>query len=225
MAKLMLMSACSIFRRGLSSLLKNECPDFEVVGEGSNFIVALDKIASLTPDILIIDGATKSVNGSGTIKTIHDKYPQVKILVLSDEDAENDFIDALKAGVCAYLLKTATFNEIVGAIRLVADGEYSLSPSYIKSLIKEFRNNNSKNPGLNILTKRELEIIQLAAEGASNKEIAEKLFIGITTVKAHFRNILGKMDVKNRTAAAGIAIANGLIKKTAAKISTLAYAY
>jgi DNA-binding NarL/FixJ family response regulator len=138
----------------------------------------------------------------------------VKVLILTVSDKEDDLFTAIKAGAKGYLLKSVSLGELTDSIRLVANGEAIVSPSMAARLLEEFKQagQDRADKGLGELSLREREVLQLIANGASNKEIAAKLFISETTVKAHLRSILDKLHVKNRAQAAALAMAKGLVK-------------
>ncbi|MDO8577784.1 MAG: response regulator transcription factor [Dehalococcoidales bacterium] len=214
MIKIMLVDDYPVFRQGLSILLKNNFNDFEVIGEASGEVETIDKVGRLRPDVVIIDVVMHNGDGIETTRLIHEKFPEVKLLVLSVSDEEEQLFQAIKAGASSYLLKTADLAELAGSIRAAASGQSILSPSLISKLIGEFRNDRSEDKQhLYVLTPREKEVLQLAAIGSSNKEIAGQCYISLTTVKAHFRNILGKLEAKNRTGAVALANAYGLLDK------------
>ncbi len=213
MVKLLLVDGQPVFRQGLAALLKKESPEFDVVGEAAGSAEAMALAERLTPDIVIMDILSRNGDGLEATRTIHERFPRVKVMILTALDEEDDLFQALRAGASGYLLKTAKLSELIDSIRTIAGGDSILSPSLIKKLVKEFRTGTSRNNPLFTLTPREKEVLQLASAGASNKEIAEKCYISVTTVKAHFRSILGKLEVKNRTGAVALATANGLLKK------------
>lgn len=214
MIRLMLVDDYPVFRQGLSMLLKNNFSDMEVVGESSGTSDTLEKVRWLKPDVVIMDINMSDGDGIETTKLLHEKHPEVKLVVLSVSEEEDKLFEALKAGASSYLLKTADLNELADSIRAAASGESILSPPFISKLIGEFRNGKGENrQHLYVLTPREKEVLQLAALGSSNKEIAAQCYISLTTVKAHFRNILGKLESKNRTGAVALANAYGLLDK------------
>ena len=213
MIKLLLVSDYPIFRQGLSTLLKSN-PDFEVVGEASGEQEAFDKVQVFRPDVVIMDIVVSNGNGIETVRIMRERFPEVKLLVMSVSDEDELLFQAIKAGASSYLLKTADLKELSDSIRVLASGESILSPTLISKLVREFRTGTSETrEHLYILTPREKEVLQLAALGSSNKEIAEQCYISLTTVKAHFRNILGKLEAKNRTGAVALANAYGLLDK------------
>ena len=214
MIRLLLVDDYPVFRKGLSILLKNNFPDIEVVGEACGEPDTIEKVRRLKPDVVIMDIIMNGGDGIETTKTIHETFPEVKLVALSISDEEDKLFEAIKAGASSYLLKTADLDELAGSIRAAASGESILSPSLISKLIGEFRNGKSESrQHLYVLTPREKEVLQLAALGSSNKEIAAQCYISLTTVKAHFRNILGKLESKNRTGAVALANAYGLLDK------------
>lgn len=214
MIRLLLVDDYPVFRQGLSMLLKNSFSDMEVIGEASGASDTLEKVRWLKPDVVIMDIVMVNGDGIETTKIIHEKHPEVKLVVLSISEEEDKLFQALKAGASSYLLKTADLDELADSIRAAANGESILSPPFVSKLIGEFRNGkNESRQHLYVLTPREKEVLQLAALGSSNKEIAAQCYISLTTVKAHFRNILGKLESKNRTGAVALANAYGLLDK------------
>jgi len=215
MIRLLLVNDSPVFRQGLAILLKNDFPEFEIVGEASGESEAIARVERLKPDVVIMDIFMKNGDSIEVIQRMHEKFPELKLLILSVSDESDDLFRAIKAGASAYLLTTTDLKELSESIRTVATGESVLSPPLLSKLVKEFRTGaNERNQHLYILTRREKEILRFAAQGYSNKEIAERCFISLTTVKAHFRNILGKLEVKNRTGAVALANAYRLLDTT-----------
>ena len=157
----------------------------------------------------------KNGHGVNFIRLIRDRFPTVKPLVLTSSDEEENLIKAIKAGAYAYLVKTAGFEELTESIRIVMAGESVLSPSLTSKLMSEFRNvegEKAEAKCLYMLTNREKEILQCAALGYSNQEIATRCCISLTTVKSHFRHIMKKLGVKNRMGAIALANTYGLLE-------------
>jgi len=153
-------------------------------------------------------------DGIKTTGLIKQRLPATEVIILTISDNEDIFLSAIKAGAKGYLLKGVGIMEIVEAIKLVAKGEATVSPTMATRLLDQFRDstrNNSNKNGLFELSVREKEVLKLTAHGSSNKEIAANLFISDTTVKAHIRNILEKLRVKNRAEAVGVAISRGIL--------------
>jgi DNA-binding NarL/FixJ family response regulator len=211
--KIFIVDDHPLFRYGLISVL-NEYPEFNVVGDAATSIEALPKIEEIQPDIVIMDVFMPNSDGVKTTSQIKQKLPHTEIIILTISDNEDVFLSAIKAGAKGYLLKGVGIMEIVDAIKLVKNGEATVSPSMASRLLDQFRNNGKDSNGKKgfcELSVREKEVLKLTAQGSSNKEIAADLFISDTTVKAHMRNILEKLRVKNRAEAVGVAIARGIL--------------
>jgi two-component system, NarL family, nitrate/nitrite response regulator NarL len=203
-----------LFRYGLISLL-NEYPEFKVVGDAPNSMEAMPRIEEMRPNIVVMDVFMPNCDGIKTTSLIKQKLPQTEIIILTISDNEDVFLNAIKAGAKGYLLKGVGIMEIVEAIKLVANGEAMVSPIMATRLLDQFRESGKDNynkKGYYELSEREKEVLKLTAQGSSNKEIAANLFISDTTVKAHMRNILEKLRVKNRAEAVGVAISRGILE-------------
>lgn len=212
--KLLLIDDQPVFRQGLAVLLKENASEFEVVGEASSIEEALVIVEQFRPDIVIIDINMKNGQGVNFISLMRDRFPMIKPLVLTASDEEENLVKAVKAGAYAYLVKTAGFEELTESIRIVMAGESVLSPSLTGKLMSEFRNGESEKTEtryLYMLTNREKEVLQYAAQGYSNLEIATSCCISLTTVKSHFRHIMKKLGVKNRMGAIAMANSYGLL--------------
>lgn len=203
-----------LFRYGLISVL-SEYPEFQVVGDSASALQALPRIEADHPDIVIMDIFMPESDGISTTTLINQKWPSTKIIILTISDNEDDFQKAIKAGAKGYLLKGTGIVEIVEAIKAVAKGQTTVTPSMISRFIKNqlFDSGQVKNSkkGLNELSVREKEVLRHTVHGSSNKEIAADLFISDTTVKAHMRNILEKLQVKNRAEAVGVAVSKRML--------------
>ncbi len=211
--KIFIVDDHPLFRYGLLSVL-SEYPEFQVVGDAANIPEALPKIVNIQPNIVIMDVFMPNSDGIKATSLIKQKMPKTEIIILTISDNEEIFLSAIKAGAKGYLLKGVGIIEIVEAIKQVASGEATVSPSMASRLLEQFRDNgrdNNGRKGYYELSIREKEVLKLTAQGSSNKEIAANLFISDTTVKAHMRNILEKLRVKNRAEAVGVAIAKGIL--------------
>jgi DNA-binding NarL/FixJ family response regulator len=212
--KIFIVDDHPLFRYGLMSVL-GEYDEFQVVGDASNSGEALTKIEEIKPDVVIMDVFIPNNDGIKLTSLIKQKLPRTEIIILTISDSEDVFLNAIKAGAKGYLLKGVGIIEIVDAIKQVANGEATVSPSMATRLLEQFRDNGKENNGkkmFNELSVREKEVLKLTAQGSSNKEIAANLFISDTTVKAHMRNILEKLRVKNRAEAVGVAISRGILE-------------
>lgn len=203
-----------ILRRGLISLLA-EYPEFSVVGQASSVEEVLLLAAEVQPDVITIDVRIPEEGGIAATEKIRQLLPECKILVLTASDTDKDLFASIKAGALGYVLKDVGLDEIIDAIRTVARGEAVISPSIAARLLDEYRRISNHDYGSEEgeLSSRELEVLKLVSVGASNKQIALKLFVTESTVKAHLRRILQKLHANNRTEATAIAHALGLISQ------------
>jgi len=190
-----------LFRRGLVMLLSVE-DDIEVAGEASDGDAATDLAAATVPDVVLLDVRMPRRSGIEACAAIKEVAPNVKIIMLTMSDDEDDLYDAIKNGASGYLLKDASIDQVAQAIRLVADGQSLISPSMAAKLLDEFKSlassGSRSGPIAPRLTERELEVLKLVARGLGNKDIAKKLFISDNTVKNHVRNILEKLQLHSR---------------------------
>ena len=211
MIKVLVVDDHPVFRHGLVSILE-KLSDFQVVGQAGNCSEAIAKARELEPDVITMDIRMPNGGGVECTAALRQMLPQIKVLILTVSDKDEDLFAAVKAGARGYILKSAPLDELVTAIRLVADDEAIISPVMATRLIEEFQQMDSPKPDseLDRLSAREREVLQLVAQGASNKEIAKKLFISETTVKAHLQSIIEKLHVKNRAEAAAKGTAKGL---------------
>ncbi|WP_374720788.1 response regulator [Peribacillus tepidiphilus] len=213
-----------LFREGVKRILDFE-PSFEVVAEGDDGTNAVELVEKYNPDVIIMDINMPNMNGVEATKELVDKYPDSKVIILSIHDDENYVTHALKTGATGYLLKEMDADALIEAVKVVADGGSYLHPKITHNLVKEYRrlacDNSSEGGGqfapeirrpLHLLTRRECEVLQLLADGQSNRAIGETLFISEKTVKNHVSNILQKMNVNDRTQAVVMAIKNGWVE-------------
>lgn len=202
-----------ILRRGLISLL-GEYPEFSVVGQASDPEEALSLANQLQPDVITTEVRMPKIGSNTLTGSIKERLPQAKTLIITSSDTEEDLFTAIRDGALGYILKKDSLNEILSAIRTVARGETVISPSIATRLFNELRRGYADPciADISCLSPRELETLRLVAQGAPNKEIASRLFVTEATVKAHLRRILQKLRAGNRTEAAAIAHARGLIE-------------
>jgi DNA-binding NarL/FixJ family response regulator len=210
MTRIFLIDDHPLFRHGLKSVL-NEYREFQVVGEAASAQEALPRIEALKPDIVITDIFMPGIDGIKAASCIKQKLPTTKVIVLTFSDSEEVFLSAIKAGAKGYLLKGVGIIEIIEAIKRVACGQAAVSPALANKLLDQIRSSKRDKKEFHELSSREKEILKLTAKGSSNKEIAADLYISDTTVKAHMRNILEKLQVKNRAEAVGVAISKGIL--------------
>jgi len=201
-----------VFRYGLASMLHQD-PDFEVVGEASSGPEAVSRTEELRPDVIVMDVHMPGGGGVEATLNMQEVHPEVKVLILTVSEKDEDLFDAMEAGARGYLLKDAKFNELLNAVRVVASGEVILSPVMARRLIERSRKGGNQEGfrEASNLSLREREVPQLVAQGYSNKEIGGQLYIDETTVKAHLRSIMDKLQAKNRAEAVAKAAISGLI--------------
>lgn len=199
----------AVVREGLHSLINTE-PGMTVVGEAGDGQQALDRAQTLQPDVILLDMVMPRKGGLEVIDELREKAPDVRILVLTSFADDDMLFPAIKAGALGYLLKNASPQRLLAAIRDVHRGEPSLSSDVAKKLMMEMQRPSSLPPTEEPLTARELEVLRLVAQGRANQEIAEALVIGEGTVRTHVSNILSKLHLANRTQAALYALREGL---------------
>ncbi|MDD4875832.1 MAG: response regulator transcription factor [Dehalococcoidales bacterium] len=212
MITILIIDSYSIFRNGLKSIFEKH-PECSVIGSAASSSEALNQLGDLKPDIIVIDIYTSEEEGVNTITLLQNKFPQSKFLVFTTSNKEEDFLQAITAGARGYLLKSVQDTELIECIRLMATGDVIISPLIAFRSLEEFGKLNNHKSGNNSLSPREREVLQLVAQGASNKEIATRCFVSETTAKAHLRRILEKLKVKNRAQAAALAVSHGLLDK------------
>lgn len=200
-----------VVRRGLSSLI-NIKAEFELVGEAVDGVEAVDKARLLKPDVILLDLMMPRKGGLEAIGEIKQQNPEVRILVLTSFADDDKVFPAIKAGALGYMLKDSPPEMLLQAIHDVYRGESSLHPTIARKLIREL----SQPPPAELpqtdepLTRREMEVLRLVAQGLPNQEIATELVISEGTVRIHVSNILGKLHLANRTQATLYALQGGL---------------
>ena len=207
--KVMLVDDHEMVRLGVSSYLSIQ-EDIEVVGEAENGKIGYEKALELRPDVILMDLVMEEMDGIDSTKAILKDWPEAKIIIVTSFIDDEKVYPAIEAGAAGYLLKTSTAHEIADAIRATYRGERVLEPEVTHKMMERL---TKQEPVLHEdLTNREHEILMLIAQGKSNQEIADELFITLKTVKTHVSNILAKLDVDDRTQAAIYAFQHGLAK-------------
>ena len=206
-----------LLREGLVSLLRDE-QDFDVIGSAPSGQEALQQIKKLLPKVVLIDIGMPDKDGIDVTRELHQALPEIKVVILGMIDLTEEIMTCIEAGAVGYVLKEASFDQLARTIRSVYQGESFCSPQLTASLftrIAELAGERvPKMPESSVrLTSRELEIINLIAEGLPNKEIARRLFIETQTVKNHIHNILDKLQLYNRLEAVQYARERNLLKK------------
>jgi DNA-binding NarL/FixJ family response regulator len=201
--------------RGGFRMILDAADDIEVVGEAIDGADAVRAFARVRPDVVVMDVRMPTMDGIEATRRITADDAIARVLILTTFDLDDYVYDALRAGASGFMLKDRPPEELVEAVRIVADGDALLSPSVTRRLIGEFANRPSPPPvpdGLGDLTEREREVLLLMAEGASNAEIAARLFVAETTVKTHVAHVLRKLRLRDRAQAVVLAYESGLVR-------------
>jgi NarL family two-component system response regulator LiaR len=199
----------AVVREGLRTLIGTE-PGMEVVGEAKDGVEAVQMARDLRPDVILLDMVMPRKDGLDVISEVKREDPGAHILVLTSFSDDDKVFPAIKAGALGYLLKNTIPQQLLRAIRDVQRGEPTMSPAIASKLMRELQRSSDLPPTEEPLTERELDVLRLVAQGLSNQEIAETLFIGEGTVRTHVSNILSKLHLANRTQAALYALREGL---------------
>ena len=203
-----------LFRKGLASLVAAQA-DVEVVGEAGDGLEALQKARELKPDIILMDIHMPNCDGIKATRLIKAELPNVRIVMLTVSDEDEDLFEAIKGGAQGYLLKNLRPEALFDMLRGTMQGEAPVSPVMATKILGEFAQRTKKKEGVvptAALTGREKEILALVVNGISNKEIAGRLFITEGTVKNHLHNILEKLHLENRVQAATYALREGIVE-------------
>jgi len=204
--RLLIVDDHPVVRDGLHGMLDGQA-DFDVVGEAGDGVEAVNLVETLKPDIVLMDLRMPVMDGVAALGEIKARSPEVQVLVLTTYDSDADILPAIEAGAAGYLLKDSSRQELYDGIRAAAGGETVLAPAVAARLVGKMR-----APAEEQLSSREVEVLQLVAEGESNSDIAQQLHISQATVKSHLVNIFGKLGVSDRTAAVTSALRKGILR-------------
>jgi DNA-binding NarL/FixJ family response regulator len=209
--RILLADDHALVREGTRELLEQE-EDLEVVAEAEDGQEAVRLANRLHPEVVLMDIAMPKLNGIEATKQIKATHPDTAVLMLTAYDDDQYIFALLEAGAAGYLLKTVGSGELVKAVRAVHAGESVLSPSIARKVVDHFARPTSElreEPADGALTEREMEVLELAAKGMTNREIAQALSLSIRTVQAHLTNVFGKLGVGSRTEAVLYALREG----------------
>jgi two-component system, NarL family, response regulator LiaR len=193
-----------VVRDGLRYMLSLE-PDIEIIGEAEDGAQALKVVAATRPDVLLLDLYMPELDGHGVLTALHDCLHQPAVVVLTSATDDEDLVRAVHAGATSYVLKTAAAEDVIAAVRGAASGSANLSPDLLARLNRALRRPAPPDP-FQALSPREREVLDLVAQGHSNRQIASELIIGEQTVKTHVSNILTKLNLQDRVQAAIFAL-------------------
>jgi DNA-binding NarL/FixJ family response regulator len=205
MIRLLIVDDHPIVRDGLRGAFAGN-PEFEVVGEAGDGSEAVKQAGVLRPDVVLMDLRMPRMDGVEAIRKLQREEPAIRVLVLTTFDTDSDVLPAIEAGATGYLLKDAPVDELLRAVRAAARGESVLAPTVAGRLMGRVR-----QPVQGTLSQRELQVLKLIADGATNREAAAKLFISEASIKTHLLHIYDKLGVRDRAAAVGEAFRRGLV--------------
>jgi len=219
--RVLLVDDQAMVRAGLRMILDSE-PDIEVVGEVEDGEGAAAAVAKHLPDVILMDIRMPGMDGLAATREVIAAHPEAKVVVLTTFDLDEYVYGALRAGASGFLLKSADGDTLVNAVKIVAGGEALLAPEVTRRVIEEFARatRDATAPGtehvmteeaIGDLSEREVEVLQLMAQGMSNQEIAKELFLSSTTVKTHVSHILTKLGVRDRVQAVVEAYDSGIV--------------
>ena len=205
--RVMLVDDHTMVRRGLATFLK-VFNDLQLAGEAESGAAAIQLCAEIQPDVILMDMAMPDMDGATATRTIRQKFPQVRVIVLTNFKEGDMVKNALEAGAIGYLLKDVSADELARAIRAAHSGQATLSPQAAQALVD--KSSQPPPPGLD-LTEREHEVLSLIVEGLNNTQIAGRLTVSPSTVKSQVINIMSKLRVASRTEAERLALRNRIV--------------
>jgi two-component system response regulator NreC len=210
--KVLVVDDHEVVREGIRMVLDTD-PELEVVGVASSGEEAIEKVRELKPGVVVMDIGMPGLSGFEATRRIRQSNPDVQILALTVHDSEAYVFQMLQAGATGYVVKRAPAEEVITAVKRAFRGESVLHPSVAKLLIRDYlsRVERGEEASYDTLSDREREILKLIAEGKTNKEIAELLFLSVKTVQAHRANLMRKLGMHDRTELVKYAIRKGII--------------
>jgi len=209
--KVLIVDDHTVVRDGLTTILGRE-KDFTVVGEAKDGLEAVDRARELRPDVILMDLRMPELDGVEAMRHIAAENSEVKFIVLTTYDSDEYIFHAIEAGAKGYLLKDASRDDLFNAVRAVHRGESLIQPGVAAKVLDRFAQLSRQATDTEVLSGREIEVLQLMARGAANKEIATSLSLSESTVKTHIANIFGKLGVNDRTKAVTQALQKRIIK-------------
>jgi DNA-binding NarL/FixJ family response regulator len=211
--KLLIVDDHAIVREGLKSLIELET-DIRIVGEASSSADCFDQLERCRPHAIVMDLKMPGISGLEATRTIKNKYPHIKVILLTNYDDEEYVREAVKVRVDAYVLKDIKKGDLARIIRMVHQGKAYIDPGVMRKAFLQIDRqeiSNEKSALRLSLSQRELQILELIVEGKSNKEIAETIYLSLDTVKSHMKNVYQKLGVHSRSQAVKTAIQQGLV--------------
>ena len=208
--KVLVVDDHPVVRKGLQTCLAKQ-ERLKIVGEASDGDEALQKSRDLDPDVILLDISMPRMNGLAVTEQLRKETPNVKVLILSVHNNKEYIFRIIQSGAHGYVSKEASPDELLRAIEAVFDGQAFFSPEIARAALNQFVNNGGKKEPFAQLTDREREVLVLIAEGQSNKEIANKLGIGVRTIETHRERIMRRLNIHSVAGLTKYAIANGLV--------------
>jgi len=210
--KILVVDDHEVVRDGIVGNLVRQ-PDFAIIGQASNGLEAVQRASELSPDIILMDLRMPELDGVEAMIRIKQTNPEIKFIVFTTYSDDDYLFAAIKAGAKGYLLKDAPREELFKAIRAVSQGESLIQPVFTTKVLDKLASELSrKSTGMDALSDREIEVLDLMAKGVSNKDIADQLSITQSTVKTHVTSIFQKLNVTTRTEAVTTALKRGIIQ-------------
>jgi len=209
--KVLLADDKEVYREGLARLLEEQ-EHIKVVSQCFNGKQAIEKVKETQPDVVLIDSNISECGSKEATQEIKESFPEVRVAMLTDSENEQELFSAIESGATGYLLKDTKVDDFIKSVDLIGKGEVIISPPLGEKLVGKFASMRQKEPERQTcLTQQELEIVKLLAKGATNKEIAEALFITENTAKVHLKNMLRKLGLRNRQQVTAYAVQQGLV--------------
>lgn len=201
MIRVLLVDDQELVCQGLRAMLNLES-DIQVVGVANNGQVAIQQVEALEPDVILMDIRMPVMDGREATRIISQRFPEIKVLVVSTFDEDDYIAHSIKAGAKGYLLKDMPVEELAQAIRLVARGYSQMGPGLMEKMfdgiVSDRSDTETEQPELAELTAREIDVLNLIGTGCTNREIAQQLYIAEGTVKSHVTHILNRLNLRNR---------------------------
>lgn len=205
----------TVVREGIRLVLEAQT-DMQVIGEASEGREAVAKVQQLKPDVVLLDLAMPGLGGLDATRLIKAQHPEVQVLILTMQEGEEYFFKALSYGASGYLLKGASTADLVAGVRAVYSGGVALGPLVAKKLVTDYLTHSGEaSASYDGLSPREREVLTLIAQGRTNQEIADSLFLSVNTVQTHRAHIMEKLNMHNRTELIKYAIQKGLLDPNA----------
>lgn len=209
--RLLIVDDHEVVRIGLKSVLNNY-PEYEIIAEAGNAKEALQQISTNQPDIVLMDIRLPGTSGIDACEEIMARYPKIKVIMLTSYAEDEMLFSSIKAGACGYVLKQINPDDLMKSIDAVARGEASLDPAVTQRIFQEVRKavKDEEASAFSTLSSQEKMVLKLVSEGKTNREIAQKLYLGEGTVRNYVSSILSKLGVSNRAEAAAYAVEHNL---------------